>query len=54
MKSKELIELGEELYKINLGDPIALAEIRDVLSAIIDHLYFRQYEKETREGLPHV
>jgi hypothetical protein len=51
MTSQELKDLCAEVNEIRLENPtVALAELRSVLSAITDHLYFRQFELERRES----
>jgi hypothetical protein len=45
--SQELKDLAAEIDEIRIDQPaVALAELRSALSAIADHLYFRQIEIE--------
>ena len=47
MTSQELKDLAAEIDEIRIDQPaVALAELRSALSAIADHLYFRQIEIE--------
>ena len=49
MTSQDLKDLAAEIDEIRLDNPaVALAEMRSALSAITDHLYFRQLDTERR------
>jgi hypothetical protein len=51
MTSQELKDLAAEIDEIRINQPaVALAELRSALSAIADHLYFRQIEIERNQS----
>jgi hypothetical protein len=52
MRSRDLKKLVEEVEAIDLlNQPAALVELRAVLTALIEHAYFRQLDHERERRL---